>query len=153
MAKISDHRQPGRPCIFVPTSAIPCFLDEASLNIAGIIHKDVQCTVNSDGFFDFCVEFCLGSSDVKIKYRSASIFGMLKALSSISSGSYHSITTCDDSGDEVLSNSRGAACHKPCKLRHDGCEFKEDEENVSLNVDVNVGGKKGAVLSGKAEIL
>lgn len=90
---------------FLITSIIPCFLDEAGLNIGSVIHEDVQCTVDTDGFLDFCVEFCLGSSDVKIKDRSAGIFSMLKALSSISSSGYDSITTCNDSVDEVLSNS------------------------------------------------
>ena len=115
------------------TSAIPCLLDEADLDIASIVHEDVQCTVDTDGFFDLCVEFRLGSSDVKIKDRRAGIFGTLKALSRISTGGYDSITTCNDSMDEVLSDSRSAACHEPSKLGHDGGEFKNEEEIVKGN--------------------
>lgn len=137
-----DHRQPGRSCTLVPTSAIPCFLEETGLDIAGIVHKNVQCTVNSDGFFDFGIEFGLGSSDVKIKYPSASIFGVLKALSSISSSGYHSITSCDDGRDEVFSDSRGAARHKPSKLRHDGGEVKDERKVVNVTADTDVWGKR-----------
>lgn len=83
------------------------------------------------------------SSDIEIEDRGAGIFGSLKAPGgSISGGGYYSITSCYNGRDEVRSNSRSAACHKPSKLRHDGGEVKEEKKVMNVNADANVWGKR-----------
>ena len=113
---------PETSCLY---DTVPSFLDEAGLDIPGIVHKDVQSTVDTDSFFRFCVEFPTGSGDVKIKDRSAGVFGILEALSSVPGSGYHSIASGSDSGDEAFSNSGRAACHEPSKLRHYNGEVKD----------------------------
>lgn len=83
------------------------------------------------------------SSDIEIEDRGAGIFGSLKAPGgSISGGGYYSITSCYNGRDEVRSNSRSAACHKPSKLRHDGGEVKDEKEVMNVNADAKVRGKR-----------
>ncbi|MCJ1455505.1 hypothetical protein MMC28_005860 [Mycoblastus sanguinarius] len=110
-------------------STIPGFLDEAGLDVPCIVHEDIQNAVNTNSFLDFCIDFYLGSSDIKVKNRSTGIFGNLETFRTVSSSSYYAIASCDDGLDEVLSNSRRASSHKPGELRYFGVEVKSKNED------------------------